>query len=83
MSQSIYSNSRVKNSEPTASIEGNDVVEEVESPQQTNSDETFPSSNLLLVASVGPEALVALHEHINGDTEESVFGKSSGKPSRR
>ena len=70
----------LKNSEPTASIEGNDVVEKVESPQQTNSDETFSSSFLLLVASVGPEVLVALHEYINGDTEESVFDNSSGKP---
>ena len=44
---------------------------------------TFPEFHLLPVASVGPEALWALHEYINGDTEESVFDNSSGKPSRR
>ena len=38
------------------------------------------SSYLLLVASVGPEALVALHEYINGGTEGSVFDNSSGTP---
>ena len=69
-----------QNSEPTAPIEGNDVVEQVKSPQQTNSDETSSSSYLSLVASVGPEALVALHEYINGGTEESVLDNSSGKP---
>ena len=39
---------------------------------------TFPSSYLLLVASVGPEASVALHEYING--AKSVFDNSSGRP---
>ena len=42
--------------------------------------DTFSWPYLPLVASVGPEALVALHEYINGDTEESVFDNSSGKP---
>ena len=39
---------------------------------------TFSSSYLLLVASVGPEALWALHEYINGDTPGSVFDNSPG-----
>ena len=41
---------------------------------------TFSTLYLLLVSSVGPEAWRELHEYINGDTLESVFDDSSGKP---
>ena len=38
--------------------------------------DTFSESYLLLVASVGPEALAALHdEYINGGTKESAAKK--------